>query len=271
MAHYKHARFLKLAFSQLVASVLALSLTRATVLHSCDDDQGSLQFPYTQKREVCFVVRTVAKHRFEALLLTLLSQLGEEVRKSRVYVVNTDGGQAGLQTVMARLAVFKSLYAPCDESAACLFTHFPDTNASYGYVETDMALDVLTSNVEAPCQYLLVTNGDNLYSNALLSDTLDARSAGHGLIAFDFVTHHPRQTDSGQRGYQRMNVRLARGSIDLGAFLLDFMIYRDGHRFMLGERAQLFAADWHFLEAVIKHYGDQLNVILLPDILLFHQ
>ena len=80
-------------------------------------------------------------------------------------------------------------------------------NPFYGYDTSDMLLRYVTSQPE--CEWIMFTNGDNFYNSAwfnqivrriLRDDTID-------IVAWDFVTHHPREGKKQQVGV-RVRVRV---------------------------------------------------------------
>lgn len=107
----------------------------------------------------------------------------------------------------------------------------PHSEPDFAYGYTDSALDYLfgednSKNLKG-CNWLLVTNGDDLYSTAFL-DQLQPLFQANELIAWDFVSHYydrdkvesdPRVKGSGKFFARRTEMK--RKEIDLGAMLVN--------------------------------------------------
>ncbi|CAF5050351.1 unnamed protein product [Rotaria magnacalcarata] len=149
----------------------------------------------------------------------------------RIYVINTHrstDSQLLFQTIdlinkivlRTNYITFLGLGEPLDDD--------------YGYTLTDRALDYLYDQYKRSpsiCHYLIVTNGDNLYSRYLGNKTLPHMRAKKDIIVWDFVSRYHRpyliqtQEERLQKPYRIFDdgtakcvaVSLQRGGVDLGA------------------------------------------------------
>eukprot|EP01063_Lacrimia_lanifica_P007916 TRINITY_DN15087_c0_g2_i1.p2 TRINITY_DN15087_c0_g2~~TRINITY_DN15087_c0_g2_i1.p2 ORF type:complete len:466 (+),score=176.19 TRINITY_DN15087_c0_g2_i1:131-1399(+) len=178
--------------------------------------------------------------------------------------------------------------------------------ADFGYKVTQHVLDmyVLKPNeVVPPCEFVLFTNGDNLYSRYLLQEVLteprplmhqskEEREAHQGqdpdllgdalhttdLLIFDFITGHKLWgRDQRARINARMKAQPKLGHLDLGS-----VVYRVARIKACGaarfippveaiERDELglYQQDWHFFSMI--HEQCQGSLVTIPEVLLYHQ
>ncbi|CAM9599785.1 unnamed protein product [Chrysoparadoxa australica] len=117
-----------------------------------------------------------------------------------------------------------------------IIDHFPSVTApDYGYILSDLlmqhSLHKGTSDMLAdvpPCDYFLLTNGDNLYSPYLMPSLLKYLRAGVDLIGFDFTSHYQRQvkkqigdmTKTTILQHQTLHCQFKVSHIDKGAALI---------------------------------------------------
>ncbi|CAF3480343.1 unnamed protein product [Rotaria socialis] len=156
----------------------------------------------------------------------------------------------------------------------------------YGYTLTDHALTYLYNQYErypSMCQYIIITNGDNLYSRHLGSKILPLMKAKKDIIAWDFVTRYPQPylielmnggkpfnyevSDDGTA--KHMEVSLETGFVDLGAvaYRLSFLShYR--LNFSYSNRAYIPESDGLFVEMASRLTN---NTVLVRQILYIHQ
>ena len=150
-----------------------------------------------------------------------------------------------------------------------------DKDIYYGYEATDLLLKYLVNDPER-CEWVMITNGDNAYNRAFYSalepSLIDPNLA---MIAFDFVTHHPRG-DNLESYQQVVKVKLKRAYIDLGSAVVRANVIRDNRISFMPQGRQTkdhFTRDFFFFDSVVKALGDTANIAIkfLHRILLFHQ
>jgi hypothetical protein len=174
----------------------------------------------------------------------------------------------------------------------------------YGYEETDALLAYLLRRRKDEgalrCDWLLFTNGDNMFNSAWLDAVaaiaLKEPKRGPGLgkllspvqiIAWNFVTHHKRATKRGLQPQQVINVDLnKRGFVDLSSFMFRSSLAATTRAtFLPGApyTQDLFARDFFFSQLLIGGMRKKQNVsgltlnsaesgiAYIPQCLLFHQ
>ncbi|CAF1996672.1 unnamed protein product [Rotaria magnacalcarata] len=181
----------------------------------------------------------------------------------RIYVINTDrstDSQLLFQTIdlinkivlRTNYITFLGLGEPLDND--------------YGYTLTDRALDYLYDQYKRSpsiCHYLIVTNGDNLYSRYLGNKTLPHMRAKKDIIVWDFVSRYHRpyliqaQEERLQKPYRIFDdgtakcvaVSLQRGGVDLGAaaYRLAFL-YQYKLRFSFSNGTYHVESDGFFMD-----------------------
>ncbi|CAF4525493.1 unnamed protein product [Rotaria magnacalcarata] len=156
----------------------------------------------------------------------------------------------------------------------------------YGYTLTDHALNYLYNQYERSplvCQYIIITNGDNLYSRHLGSKILPLMKAKKDIIAWDFVTRYPQPyliermnggkpfnyevSDDGTA--KHTEVSLETGRVDLGAvaYRLSFLNhYR--LNFSYSNRQYIPESDGLFIEKASRLTN---TTVLVRQILYIHQ
>lgn len=155
---------------------------------------------------VCMIVRTFAGHR-NKLVALLASVLLWQHAHLTITLVDT-GSEAFVDLpLIAELTSAISGRAGSvrishwrRDAARSRFPQLGDLE-DHGYVATDLAMeDVLedrkaarlagTPEDELPCNSLIITNGDNLYSFEYLAATLEAMAGGAELVSTHWVSHY---------------------------------------------------------------------------------
>jgi len=147
-------------------------------------------------------VRTHSKHR-NGLLPTYASLVHSAPLNTRVFFVDT--GDEAFTELPSLVANFNHLteqplaqVSRWDQKLSrAQFPNFKEND--FGYIATDLVIEDLLEersdarrrNAALPCELLLVTNGDNLYSRAFFEATIGTLSeAGVDLVATHFVSHY---------------------------------------------------------------------------------
>ena len=218
--------------------------------------------------------------------LFALSLYHSGLKNIRIYVVNTDN-RTDMQLLRKRISYVNELVSRSN------FTVLLDLPmvlqaTDYGYGMTDRALAHLYDQhlkYLSPCQYLMVTNGDNLYSSNFGAKLQPHMKANKDLIAWGFVSHHfkpqykefiqtwikfvPQVVDDGTE--KCTPVALRAGMADLGAVAYRFAFLYENKLFFRepgkGE-AYTFGSDGRFVEKAAKLTKES---VLLRQTLLMHQ
>eukprot|EP01038_Epipyxis_sp_PR26KG_P010841 gene10841-14552_t len=130
-----------------------------------------------------------------------------------------------------------------------------------------------------PCEWILLTNGDNLYNSAWF-DTIASQLLNNNIdiIGFDFVTHHSRsrtrnKSSKNNNPNQPIRAQFRRGYIDLGSFIARARLYLSSNAQFLSDSIftrDLFARDYFTIMKIIsKAKADAIKII--HRCLLFHQ
>ncbi len=227
---------------------------------------------------VTAIVRTYSKDGAQIVVLLqslLVSALGHV--NLNILVINVDSNSR--EAVTRAVAVVNGLGARPAVRLALEWSFcerpVPSSNFMYGYDATDAALaTVLRETTGQPDQggWLLVTNGDNVYSRFFFSAVKELMHGPAQVISTRFTTNHHREVPG--HGNQRNSVLPAtyvNSQIDLGSFVTRMSRIRQfGSHFVVGasDRKQLFSADWKFLES-LQLEGDEFANI--PRVLFSHQ
>ena len=224
---------------------------------------------------LCVLIRATPAQPIEALLWSLYSQ-PRAAADVCAYVINTDAQQQGGNELHVRTNAFsRRRFRAVDQEVSYLPLGGSAYNKTlYAYDATDEALDAIVA-AGAQCDYLLVTNGDNLYSAYLLDAIMPLMDKRAPLIAWDFVSHHLRDNTANTH----ISVAIREKFIDLGSFAARFEFYkRYNLRFVANARefsgscAGFFAADYCMAERVSRLAARlKARVALLHSILMFHQ
>lgn len=216
---------------------------------------------------VCVLVRTYPKqeHQLIALLYSLLSTRTSSISLS-VYLLNTHSG--GVRDDSWMVPIIELLNRQFADAPVSIWSHnLTAISGFYGYDVTDAALAAVLA--DGCCTYLLITNGDNLYSVDLFSAVEPWITRQYDMIAWDFISHHPRNGTSNLK----IEVQLKRQHVDLGAVLFraDF-VQAAGAKFLPQgpQTSDLFARDWWFVDMLLQS-SVHPTIHLLHRVLFFHQ
>ena len=168
----------------------------------------------------------------------------------------------------------KELATSSNKETGCCNVHlleppFQSEPSTYGYDLTDWALEALIDS--GGCTHFLTTNADNYYIPGFLAATEEEINKGKDLVAFDFLTHHPRD------GTNVIDVKLERKFIDLGSFVISAEVVRkSGATFLPSGLAteEMFARDWFFVDKVQKYMKEnkrQGRISLVHKVFYSHQ
>ena len=173
-------------------------------------------------------------------------------------------------------------------------------NALYGYEETDLLLSYMLERWRARkqtdrrdalrCDWIMFSNGDNLFSAAWLATIAEAitgiapesKSAindqkgnnGLQIVAWDFVSHHPRITSEGLQPNQVIRVDLSRrGYVDLSSFVTAASLVEGADASFLKDApftADIFARDFFFVKQLYAELQKQCDQKLNSSIKDLH-
>jgi len=202
---------------------------------------------------ICIGIRTypLQKYWIQSLISTLLAQYDSmdkyrDLISIHIYVINTEPLDTEynqyLRTTISRI----SNEWTNENSKVCLLTDAATSsintestrNAFYGYDMTDSMLQTMISNPK--CEWLMFTNGDNVYNRAWMNSIVDRivnsissdsekacsnLSNVTDIIGWDFVTHHPRKVKGNngnmiQRTQQVISIQMKRKYVDLGSVII---------------------------------------------------
>jgi hypothetical protein len=144
---------------------------------------------------------------------------------------------------------------------------------SYGYYATDFALrEVLLSS----CQYLVITNGDNMYQHEFFSKCVTRleEDENYCMVGVDFVSRYRWTQANGTLGNPNnlLVAQFARGRVDLGAVMVKLSSVRKA----FGNATEYFVknndqADIEFFLRVIDSNGGPKCAQNVREILFIHQ
>eukprot|EP01038_Epipyxis_sp_PR26KG_P008893 gene8893-11996_t len=155
-------------------------------------------------------------------------------------------------------------------------------NPFYGYDSTEFLMSQMlheyqTSMVsrhhvykQSVCDWILVTNGDNMYNNAwfdAITPYLGRRDLD--ILGWDFVSHHPRDGVTNTV----ISIELKRRYVDLGSVLIRSNLFLKSKAEFLPESLftpDLFARDFLLLERMMNVTNEN-RTMLIHKCLLFHQ
>eukprot|EP01111_Echinosteliopsis_oligospora_P018595 TRINITY_DN8630_c0_g1_i1.p1 TRINITY_DN8630_c0_g1~~TRINITY_DN8630_c0_g1_i1.p1 ORF type:complete len:295 (-),score=34.36 TRINITY_DN8630_c0_g1_i1:58-942(-) len=170
------------------------------VIASCSESNSTdpyfvPSFPSSQPH-VCFVVRTYYKHEISILAL-VASVLGSGVQNASFHFLDTQINPT-FDVLPDIVELINELYGR-DVAQASPFTYeaatirFPTIKnfTDYGYIQTDLYIhENILRNTSTKCDYIVVTNGDNLYSTQLLNILRPVMMNKIQLIGFEFISHY---------------------------------------------------------------------------------
>ena len=230
---------------------------------------------------LCICIRTYSKqeHDLEILIRVLPSQYKASAYRSKValsiYVIDTDDQSKDFQ-VSNKLLVDKmnEKFANSGSRVHLLIDnlateHSMQRNAFYGYDYTDLMLSTVLS--KQSCDFLMFTNGDNLYNNVWFDTVAPVLLSNQTLniVAWDFISHHNR---NGTR-QQPIQVAIERQRVDLGSMIIRTKLFSDHQIRFLPKSiftGELFARDWFVIDKLNKSIPPS-TVQLIHRVLLFHQ
>jgi hypothetical protein len=202
----------------------------------------------------------------------------------RIYLVNTD-----IQTDLRQLnqtIQFINQFILRNDFIILLDLGKPSTDKDYGYRMTDRALTYLYqqhTNSASICQYVTFTNADNFYSRNFVKKILPHMKAGKDLIAWSFVSHHPKpqyreHSDPKKKAVPEIvdditekcaSVTLKTNFVDLGAVAYRLSFLQEHNLYFLRPgRGYTFGSDGYFVEEAAKRTNAS---ILLRQTLFIHQ
>lgn len=154
-----------------------------------------------------------------------------------------------------------------------------DYSTTYGYAYTDAAINYLVerNSNNYQCEYILFTNGDNLYRKEFIDDYLDEEMKKRtDLIGFNFISHHRRfpvnvaenVKDDGMN--HEFSVSFQATFMDLGACFFKFDLFQrnDELRFVKMANGEYFSCDGILIEQTAKRSN---STMIFRDVLFFHQ
>lgn len=230
---------------------------------------------FQPRHTILVIVRTFLGHSqsLPTLLSTLLLSCARTAHVSlRFILLNTDQETWRETTFMVNaLNQVKDLLVNCKCACAEIRTFStPPWKDSYGYDYTQWALnDALNTN--GPEDYILFTNGDNIFNVGLFSEMLQHLDAGVDLAAFQFVSHY----DLNGGRYRQMHVRFEPGRIDLSSLFFRKQALKEaraagGANFIpKGRQSYPFEGrDGIFVKAMVSR---NVTKVISHGVLLFHQ
>jgi acyl transferase domain-containing protein len=240
------------------APVRCANRTRASPTMSSDlyKNQTSASFPIS----ICVIVRTYFGQA--AQLPTLLDSLVMERHHqatrlpdltTQVFVVDTmpekhypahanDPYAQSFGEWLSKLQQSAEARAGRPDAVRILEPNFKPDKETFGYDATNFVLDYLRARQsQYQCSHYMFTNGDNYYLPVLWTE-LQALLPKYNLIAWDFLTHHPRP-------HNLISVKWERGHIDLGTFIVRSNYLLENNQTL--NFGYGFAADFEFLKKLL--------------------
>jgi hypothetical protein len=202
----------------------------------------------------------------------------------RIYLTNTDKRTNILQ--LKQRIKFINEFVNSRDYVTFLDLGEPTTGEDYGYVMTDRALSyVYNQSARSPsiCQYVVMTNADNFYSQIFGRKILPYMKAGKDIIAFGFVSHHHKPhykesiDDKKQTVPQIVDdatgkctpVELRAGYADLGSVVYRLAFLREHNlHFQRSDESYSFGSDGYFVEQAA---GRTKASVILKQTLFVHQ
>ncbi|CAF1325672.1 unnamed protein product [Adineta steineri] len=255
-----------------------------------DRDSHSNLFNYSYNYNVnsstptlCIITRIYGPQvsYFPVLALALLHTGLDNIR---IYVTNTDS-RTDIQQLKQTINFLNKLVSRRDYITFLDLGVLPPKN-EFGYIMTDRALSYLynqTNNSSSSCQYVVVTNGDNFYSQIFGTRILPHMKDGKDMIAWGFVSHHYKPhyrefiNQSKQAVHQTIDdgtgkctpVALRAGFADLGsvAYRLAFLKKHNLY-FRRSDGSYSFGSDGYFVEQAAQRASSS---VILKQTLFFHQ
>jgi len=188
----------------------------------------------------------------------LASMVAQNYISWELHLLNAQGGGEVFTELVGSLGDDRLLSGPSS----------PDTfgTNTWGYEATNYAVEQLFA-ANAPCEYFLFTNADNLYARGFLATGIPGMLEQRDLLGFNFVTRYVQpSTNLGHMPMADAGFRL--GKIDLGAVLVSAKAMQEsGIRFNL-EHGEI--TDWKFFEEMIARPGSR-GYLWYPELHYIHQ
>jgi hypothetical protein len=154
-------------------------------------------------------------------------------------------------------------------------------NPFYGYDSTDILLSYILNLYQnsisnhlmqkstSQCDWILFTNGDNMYNAAWLKTIAQyINKPEYSIIAWDFISHHLRDGES----EQLIKVEFKRKFIDLGSIIIRAKVYIKSETVFLPDAfytTEIFARDYFAIESNLQQTNNE--TVLIHKCLMFHQ
>ena len=223
---------------------------------ACSAGEESTSGIPAPKYTVCVGVRAFRRH-INSLETTVMSLLHQEEKNSRVQFkvllmstdardLNPDKRDAGAMAFRATLEQVRddvnywSGYSAVDIYEGSVTMPLP---FFFAYDITESVRQHLLNH--GSCDYIMFTNGDNVYSDKLVGTVLPEMRRKTDIIGFDFRTHH--------RDGDIVRICPRRGELDVGAVMYRADALRRAGTSFLPEAIQtrsLFARDYFFHSGV---------------------
>ena len=244
--------------------------------------------------QVCVLVRTYAKQYSN--LPALILNFAEDQVRTKVFITITDE-DSPWEPVLKMTALINEMVGrevaivlPIKRGQAEKVWVQPNNGLDYGYTYTDAAIDMMVAN-GVPCDFILVTNGDNVYaSNFLHQHLLSHMESDFDMIGFSYVeygvhaslfeTVFSRIFDRGQNidddgTFKTFPFYWETGNCDLGAVLIKWHWFRTaGLRFVKYSRLNddtskdLYSADGQMIELISRKGAKK---VIVRKVLFIHQ
>lgn len=192
--------------------------------------------------EICIGIRTVKRQQMDVQLLieSLILQHFRSIHQTdihmKLFIVDTEGigitewydivnviNQKSMQIykVISKLHHRVEVFV-IDRDLSARESNRRQ-NRLFGYDDTDILTNFLLSQSSFKCNWILHTNGDNMYNAAWLDSVATfIKDPSIDIIGWDFVTHHQREAGQTQ---QLIPIVLERGHVDLGSVMVRKHLY----------------------------------------------
>jgi len=152
---------------------------------------------------------------------------------------------------------------------------FPDIKQDFGYLQSDIILREMVSTNNFACEYVLFTNGDNLYAHDFFRAILPFMQEKYDMLAVEFVSHYCLVQGQIHRNGQcdaQVFTQFRTAWIDLGAAVVRVgHIRRRGVTFIRDEErhggVNLRVADGRYFETLAR----AAKTKIVRRTLFFHQ
>jgi len=187
-----------------------------------------------------------------------------------VHLINGQGGSD----------IYTQLVPSLNDSRIVNGPNFPTLfeRNTWGYDATNYALEELMKAPQAPCDYFLFTNADNVYGRYFLEAGLPGMTQGLDLVGFNFVTRYVQMVEKPGEETQyipahtpMLDPAFAIKHMDLGAALVSAQVFAAGIRFntMLPHDKQC-DADFIMFDEIMHREGHTGSAIM-PELQFIHQ